>query len=84
MTYVPCFQSELEDTLHKLEIENARLEAALKHERQRVESLQKELTDSHQVKLVISEVSVISMRGKLSCSQNRGWNSFQKYSLQVK
>lgn len=45
-------QSELEETLHKLELENTRLDSALSHETEKVEQLQKELSDSGQVKYI--------------------------------
>ena len=44
-----AFQNELEDSLHKLELENAKLDAALKHETQKVEMLSKDLENSNQV-----------------------------------
>lgn len=42
-------QQDLEGTLHHIQIDNARLDAELKHERQRVEQLQKDLQDSQKV-----------------------------------
>ena len=44
------YQTDAEENLHKVELEKARLEAALEQQVQRVEMLQKELADSHQVK----------------------------------
>lgn len=44
-------QQDLEGTLHHIQIDNARLDAELKHERQRVEQLQKDLQDSQKVKI---------------------------------
>ncbi|XP_071153642.1 ankyrin repeat domain-containing protein 36A-like isoform X37 [Mytilus edulis] len=41
---------DLEGTLHHIQIDNARLDAELKHERQRVEQLQKDLQDSQKVR----------------------------------
>ncbi|XP_064604354.1 trichohyalin-like isoform X2 [Liolophura sinensis] len=40
----------LEDSVHKLEVDKARLETELKHERQRVELLQRDLDDSQKVR----------------------------------
>ncbi|XP_071153648.1 ankyrin repeat domain-containing protein 36C-like isoform X38 [Mytilus edulis] len=43
-------KQDLEGTLHHIQIDNARLDAELKHERQRVEQLQKDLQDSQKVR----------------------------------
>ncbi|VDI36959.1 Hypothetical predicted protein, partial [Mytilus galloprovincialis] len=43
-------RQDLEGTLHHIQIDNARLDAELKHERQRVEQLQKDLQDSQKVR----------------------------------
>jgi hypothetical protein len=45
----PILQQDLEGTLHHLQIDNARMDAELKHERQRVEQLLKDLQDSQKV-----------------------------------
>lgn len=45
------WQEGLEDSVHKLEVDKARLETELKHERQRVELLQRDLDDSQKVRL---------------------------------
>lgn len=42
-------QEELEDNMHRLQVDNARLEAELRHERDRAEMLQAELSDSDKV-----------------------------------
>ena len=50
VTYVCIFpQSELDEAVHRLELENAKLEAALRHESSKVESLQRERAESTQV-----------------------------------
>ncbi|XP_062588372.1 ankyrin repeat domain-containing protein 26-like isoform X16 [Saccostrea cucullata] len=43
-------KSELEESYQNLKLENAKLEAEVKHERQRVEMLQKDLNDSQKVR----------------------------------
>lgn len=48
--YFAHLQSDLETEVHRLELENAKMEAALKHESSRVETLQKELADSSKVR----------------------------------
>ena len=42
-------QSELEETLHRLELDNAKLEASLSHQTQKAELLQKELNEANKV-----------------------------------
>lgn len=42
-------QEELEDNMHRLQVDNVRLEAELRHERDRAEMLQAELSDSDKV-----------------------------------
>ncbi|XP_025107735.1 ankyrin repeat domain-containing protein 26-like isoform X5 [Pomacea canaliculata] len=42
-------KEELEDNMHRLQVDNARLEAELRHERDRAEMLQAELSDSDKV-----------------------------------
>nr|KAG5711398.1 hypothetical protein BaRGS_025825 [Batillaria attramentaria] len=43
-------KDEMEDTLQRLQVENARLDSDLRHERERAEMLQAELTDSYKVR----------------------------------
>ncbi|XP_025107732.1 ankyrin repeat domain-containing protein 26-like isoform X2 [Pomacea canaliculata] len=43
-------KEELEDNMHRLQVDNARLEAELRHERDRAEMLQAELSDSDKVR----------------------------------
>ena len=43
------FQAELEVALHKIELDNAKLEAELKSEKSRVEILEKQLSGTHEV-----------------------------------
>jgi predicted RNase H-like nuclease (RuvC/YqgF family) len=47
--YKFSFQSELEESYQNLKLENAKLEAEVKHERHRVEMLEKDLNDSQKV-----------------------------------
>ncbi|XP_025107734.1 ankyrin repeat domain-containing protein 26-like isoform X4 [Pomacea canaliculata] len=42
-------KEELEDNMHRLQVDNARLEAELRHERDRAEMLQAELSDSDKI-----------------------------------
>ena len=42
-------QSELEEQYQKLQVDNVRVEAELKHEKQKVEMLQRDLLDSQKV-----------------------------------
>lgn len=43
------FQSDLEEQYQKLQVDNVRVEAELKHEKQKVEMLQRDLVDSQKV-----------------------------------
>ena len=43
------FQSDLEEQYQKLTVDNVRVEAELKHEKQKVEMLQRDLQDSQKV-----------------------------------
>ena len=43
-------QDEVEDMVKKLQVENSRLEAELRHEQERTEMLQAELADSQKVR----------------------------------
>ena len=42
-------QSDLEEQYQKLQVDNVRVEAELKHEKQKVEMLQRDLVDSQKV-----------------------------------
>ncbi|XP_064633514.1 ankyrin repeat domain-containing protein 26-like isoform X4 [Lineus longissimus] len=55
-------RGDLEDLVHKLEIENAKLESSLKHEMERVEMLQRDLQDSNKVRDTLESV-VTNLRG---------------------
>ena len=47
---LPLPQSDAEERIHKVEVENAKLEAALRHEQSKVELLQKELEEARHVR----------------------------------
>lgn len=46
------FKGELEDSFQRLQVENAKLEAELKHEKQRAEMLHNDLQYSQKVSMV--------------------------------
>lgn len=46
---VHVLQGELEDLLHKMQVDNSRMDTELRQERNRTESLHRDLLDSHKV-----------------------------------
>jgi len=45
-----CLQRELEETVHRMELENTRLDMSLQHERDKSKQLNKECSDARQVR----------------------------------
>ena len=64
------FQAELEEAVHRLELEKAKLEAALDHEQQKTDMLQRDLTESQKVKSINQSLdqSIINKLIKQPCN----------------